>query len=151
MTAKVKGIQSLIDRGHYLDKNVKIMSKELDGIKVKIRQHAKATQKGQHAGVKSKVLVSPSSTSYIDPMKVWVALGRSIRTFKHVVKIIKGQLNGYISEPDIIAISKTFSSTRDMILDSYLDGEITKKEMKNILTWCNKMEKSKIDEALRSQ
>ena len=105
MVAKVKGIKSLIDRGHYLDKNVKIMSKELDGIKVKIRQHAKATQKGQHAGVKSKVLVSPSSTSYIDPMKVWVALGRNIRTFKHVVKIIKGQLNGFVSEDDVTKMS----------------------------------------------
>jgi len=55
------------------------------------------------------------------------------------------------NDVSISKVKQTFSNTRDMVLDAYLDGEITKKEMKNILIWCNKMEKSKINEALRSQ
>jgi len=105
MVAKVKGIRALIDRGHSLDKAIKIMNNELEEIKAKIKQHAKATQNGRIDGTTAKVLVSDTSTSYIDPMKVWVLMGKNIRNFKHVIKVIKGTLKGYLDEDTITKIS----------------------------------------------
>ena len=105
MVAKVKGIRALIDRGHSLDKTIKVMNNELGEIKAKIKQHAKATQNGRIGGTTAKVLVSDTSTSYIDPMKVWVLMGKNIRNFKNVIKIIKGTLKGYLDEEQITKIS----------------------------------------------
>jgi hypothetical protein len=125
MVAKVGGIRALIDRGHSLDKAIKVMNNELDGIKAKIRQHAKATQNSKINGTTSKVLVSDTSTSYIDPMKVWVLMGKNIRDFKNVIKVIKGTLKGYLDEEQITKISvkdtNKFNSVRFYDVDDIID------------------------------
>jgi len=55
------------------------------------------------------------------------------------------------TKANISRIKQTFSNTRDIVLDTYLDGEVSKGEMKSIILWCNKMEEKQITSILQAR
>ena len=105
MTKKVKGIKAIINRGIFLRHQIKIINSELELIKEKIRQHAKATNQSTMNSSKGHVNISPHVTTHIDPMECWKELGRNIRTYSQVVKVQVGLLKGHLDANKIENLS----------------------------------------------
>jgi len=107
MIKRARGIKLLIDEGHKKQKQIDELNIELDEIKRKIKNHAKATENRQFKGYSSKVIVGDWSQSYIHPFDVWKVMSNPISDFFKVVKIIQNKLKNYLSDEEIDKIKKT--------------------------------------------
>jgi len=123
--SKVRGIKAIVDRGHYLDGQLKAMLKEMDQIKKAIREHAKATNQPYIKGITGKVTVGDYAKSKIDPLVAWVSLNKKIEVFKNVITVNIGQIKSYLDKATIEKIIEKNTEQFHTVKFHNIDDSIT--------------------------
>ena len=105
--SKVKSVRRLVDRGYYLNQLVKRHNHELDQIKKKLKQHAKATDRPLIKGNVAKVMVNDWSKSKVPPITAYNACGRKLQRFINVVQVSIGLFREQVGNADDYIVKET--------------------------------------------
>ena len=97
----VRGIQNIVDEACRLNANIKASNVKLDELKDKIKEHARTTKRRGIKGKTGWAVVSDRSSSTMDNMAVWRALGKKISKFVVVVSVTQGKLAEFLDSDKI--------------------------------------------------